>query len=408
MDNQIAALDISKEEKSLAQKGSSKSKTIAIAAIAVVVIAVVVLALFVVVPSIRHANTERQNAADYAAAEGLLAAGDYEGAARAFTALGDWSDAAAQATSAQNEADYIHAIALYDAGDYETARQMFSSLGNYKDASSWAVKAQSAADDEKYGDAYEAALALFDAGKWEEAYQAFKALGTYKDSALLCRTADSERVNSPKYAAAEQLLASGDVGGAYLAFRALGSYSDSAARAAAALRQVKVGSYIRMGSYEQDNNTSNGKEALEWLVLANDGSRVLLLCRYGIDCQPYNSSYNNSWSSSSLKKWLESDFTTNAGLRDANGTVSLLSMSELATYLTSTGSRITYPTAYAKAHGAWQSARNAGCYYWLKDATYYLSSGQMAVVHNNGTYGDPTYSVTQYDVAVRPAIWITL
>jgi hypothetical protein len=35
---------------------------------------------------------------------------------------------------------------------------------------------------------------------------------------------------------------------------------------------MPVGSEIEFGSYEQDNNNSNGKENIEWVVLAAEGS----------------------------------------------------------------------------------------------------------------------------------------
>ena len=49
---------------------------------------------------------------------------------------------------------------------------------------------------------------------------------------------------------------------------------------------VKVGDYIKFGAYEQDNNTSNGKEDIEWLVLeVKDGKAAAdmtkcVLCAY--------------------------------------------------------------------------------------------------------------------------------
>ena len=46
-----------------------------------------------------------------------------------------------------------------------------------------------------------------------------------------------------------------------------------------------VGDTITFGTYEQDNNTSNGKEAIEWTVLDKNGMSVLLISKQALDCQ---------------------------------------------------------------------------------------------------------------------------
>ena len=404
----IAPPNVDKEEASL-KYGGKRSRLISIVVAAV---AVVALGVGVLLPAIGNAKVEHQNQADYAAAAALYDAGDYVAAAQAFKALGDWEDAQARATAAANEDTYRRAIERYDVADYEEAWRLFRSLGAYKDSAQRTLEARSAADDVKYGDDYAHAQELYAAGKWDEAYRLFSAMEGYKDSAVMAGRADYERTNSPKYAAAEQLLKDGSLGDAYLAFLALGNYGDSAARAREVAAKFKVGSTIRMGRYEQDNNTSNGKEPIEWIVLGVSSGKVLLVSKYALDCQPFNtkSSGGNSFDSSSLASWLKDTFKSAAGLGSITDAITLLSMDEVKTYFGSDGARIAYPTSYAVARGAWKSSRNGGCYYWLRSASnnFYLSSYYAAVVHNNGTYGDPTYYVTTSDVAVRPAIWLTL
>ena len=36
-----------------------------------------------------------------------------------------------------------------------------------------------------------------------------------------------------------------------------------------------MGDYVFFGTYEQDNDTANGKEGIEWLVLAKENNRSL-------------------------------------------------------------------------------------------------------------------------------------
>ena len=58
-----------------------------------------------------------------------------------------------------------------------------------------------------------------------------------------------------------------------------------------AARAADVGDIITFGSYEQDNNTLNGKENIEWLVLAKEDDRILVTSKYALDCQQYNTEY---------------------------------------------------------------------------------------------------------------------
>ncbi len=60
-----------------------------------------------------------------------------------------------------------------------------------------------------------------------------------------------------------------------------------------------------MGNYENDNIASNGKEPIAWRVLANDGSKLLLLTSYAIDTKPYHTQkVDISWEKSTLRSWL--------------------------------------------------------------------------------------------------------
>lgn len=95
-----------------------------------------------------------------------------------------------------------------------------------------------------------------DAGKYSEAYAAFQQLKGYKD--------------------VDQLLT-----------------SDENLLVVAAAREpyTKVGNIVTYGHYEQDNDTSNGKEVIEWIVLEYDeaSGKSLLLSRYGLDAHAYQS-----------------------------------------------------------------------------------------------------------------------
>lgn len=123
---------------------------------------------------------------------------------------------------------------------------------------------------------YNDAVALMDAGKYTEAISAFEALEGYKDSANKI-----EECNINIYG--EEVWNK--------------------------VKSVNVGDTYRFGSYEQDNNKSNGQEDIEWLVLAKEGTKILVISKEALDCKPYNTSYTDvTWETCTLRKWLNNDF----------------------------------------------------------------------------------------------------
>lgn len=204
------------------------------------------------------------------------------------------------------------------------------------------------------------------------------------------------------------------------------------------VKNASVGDTITFGAYEQDNNTSNGKEAIEWTVLDKDGMSLLLISKQALDCQQYNTSYTDvTWESCSLRKWMNGTFLNKAFNAEEqaqiqNTTVSadknpeyntnpgnattdkvfLLSINEVEKYFNSDEARKCAPTAYAKAQGAYTSdiyktaSGAATCWWWLRSpgdtqnyaATVY-SAGSVYCIGNTVNFA--------YD-AVRPALWINL
>jgi hypothetical protein len=81
----------------------------------------------------------------------------------------------------------------------------------------------------------------------------------------------------------------------------------------AELKKIEVGSSIQFGAYEQDNDLTNGKEPIEWQVLEVRENKALLISKYGLDYQQYNTEYTNiTWEDSTLRKWLNRDFLKDA------------------------------------------------------------------------------------------------
>ena len=71
----------------------------------------------------------------------------------------------------------------------------------------------------------------------------------------------------------------------------------------------KVGDTVVFGKYEQDGDTSNGKEDIEWQVLKIESNRILVISKYALDLHRYNKNYSPvTWEESELRKWLNGDF----------------------------------------------------------------------------------------------------
>ena len=69
--------------------------------------------------------------------------------------------------------------------------------------------------------------------------------------------------------------------------------------------------YVVFGAFEQDADESNGKEPIEWQVLAQEEDKVLLISRYVLDYRENNSWDDlgkDTWPGSSLRRWLNETF----------------------------------------------------------------------------------------------------
>ena len=330
---------------------------------------------------------------------------------------------------------YNDAIALMDAGKYTDAISAFEALEGYKDSANKITECNTAILDGKYNDA----LALMDAGKYIESISAFEALDGYKDSAnkiTECNTA----ILDGKYNDAIALMDAGNLDEAYSIFIELGDYKDAADKAGdilltktkEQLKGIKVGGYITFGAYEQDDNTSNGKEEIEWLVLEVKDGKALVISKYALDCKQYNTSYTDvTWETCTLRKWLNNDFinaafsaeekaliptvtvsadrTPKYSTNPGNATqdqVFLLSIPEANTYFNSDNARQCKPTDYAVANGASVNSNTGNCCWLLRSPGN--SQDNAACVFYDGDVLEGGGDVSYDDSAVRPALWIDL
>ena len=294
--------------------------------------------------------------------------------------------------------------------------------------------------EQKRNASYQEAAKLLSQGKYDDAVGAFQKLGNYKDS--------QTKLMETVYQQATNLYAAGNYTEAYNKFMTLTDYKDvdtllstdkNLIAVAAALKAKvasfkTVGSTVTFGAYEQDN-ASNGKEEIQWIVLANEGSKSLLISRYGLDCQVYNTYNKNNpdvtWEKCSLRSWLNSSFLRSAfsaseqkavmmsfvdnsksqgssdyvtsGGNNTNDQIFLLSYAEVNKFFSSASGRKCMPTSYAKAQAS------SGTYYdgkmwWLRSPG--IHQDDVMIVTNDGGIGSG--SASYGNIAVRPAFWIDL
>ena len=176
---------------------------------------------------------------------------------------------------------------------------------------------------------------------------------------------------------------------------------------------AQVGDMVEFGSYEQDGDTSNGKEPIEWRVLAVEGNRALVVSDKALDAHAFNSDTDkgNKWESSDLKSWLENDFATqaftDAEKKEIGGAQpTLLSVDEAKKYFKSDKDRECYPSKQLKSKWNWDSDDDSACFWWLRSPGDY--SCDAALVGNAGGVDSFGSGVDYTGSAVRPALWVNL
>jgi len=210
--------------------------------------------------------------------------------------------------------NYNQAIVLLNDGQYEAAIDAFQALGDYKDATEKAESARVARIEEINAAKYSEAERLFENGDYSAAKKIYQELDTYKDSPQKIE----EIENIIKYANAERAISAGDYYSAYRVLITLdASYKDTASLISKIKEEhpfacVEIGDVITFGSYEQDNNTQNGKEPIEWFVIDVSSKTVTLYSKYCLDAQPFNTNTKSSWENTTLYKWLNSSFRLTA------------------------------------------------------------------------------------------------
>ena len=381
------------------RKDAPKRKKRAGRILAILVPVIAVLAALAVLIPTAVLPAVRQSTA-YSAAEDLYRAGQYAEAMEAFEALGGYRDSAEQAgycADAIMEPQYEDAHHLFENGQYAEAMEAFGALGGYQDSAERAEACRTILDGR-----YEAALEAFEAGYYETAREIFEALDGYRDSAEFvsrCEDATAQVI-------AERLEQ---------------------------LQDAQVGGTVLFGTFEQDNDFENGMEEIEWIVLAREDDRILVISRYGLAQRAFNggSSHRVTWENCSLREWLNGEFletsfseeelariltTDLRTLRDPENSSSpgvdtqdrvfLLDLTEAETYFSSDEDRVCERTRFSLLQGLWFDDINNSGWWWLRSPGF--DSTDAAYVNSEGKIIRNGWILNGSACNVRPAMWIDL
>ena len=197
-----------------------------------------------------------------------------------------------------------------------------------------------------------------------------------------------------------------------------------------ALLGVETGDSVMLGTYEQDNDRTNGAEPIEWVVLRKTDDRILLISRFVLDCVCFNSTDGCVvFCDSTLRQWLDQTFYDTAfnGAEkllicstvikadrnpnfdtDPGGAVTarvfIPSIPEIFLYFEKEPTRQCSPTTYALSKDVKTDPTSGNCVWWLRTpgfdttvAARILSTGQINYC------GYPVHSKTN---GVRPCVWV--
>ena len=195
---------------------------------------------------------------------------------------------------------------------------------------------------------------------------------------------------------------------------------------------AKAGDVVKFGSYPQDDPEKN--DSIEWIVLARDRNSLKLVSKKGLDCRPYNETYENvDWEHSYLRRWLAEEFLEKAFTKEekmmipytsvkvdkadniyanhgsnTSDKVFLLSATEAKLYFESNEARLCEATKYAVSKGAYVNEDTGKCWYWLRTPGWAPMAYCQTNVNHKGEVSLVGDSVEHLDNAIRPVIWVGL
>lgn len=191
-----------------------------------------------------------------------------------------------------------------------------------------------------------------------------------------------------------------------------------------------IGDTVIFGLYEQNNNSGDGREPLEWIVVEKQNTQAMLVSRYVLLMGPCTKDDTYvTWENCTLREWLNKDFLNEAfdkserdhiplvtvkshnndvyhtnGGNDTYDYVYILDDLEAARFFSTNDSRQAYPTEVAKNQGIYIDPDRGTSWWWLRGPGYTQNS--VSDVHSDGEIGYIN-SAADNGGGIRPAMWVT-
>lgn len=256
---------------------------------------------------------------------------------------------------------------------------------------------------------YKRAQGWLEKGEYTRAAAAFEALGEdYMDAGTL--------IKESRYREGVRLNEVGDAEQAYFLLQDIMDYSDVQAfvdgnEALSAVRaqygDFRVGNVVTFGTWQD--------EPLEWGVLAQEGSRRLLISRESVARKAFNDEFDITyWETASLRRWLNDDFYMDAFSKAERAKIMETQVvnADNAMYRTDAGNdtvdrifllSIAEAEIYRSVCMDW--FKSADCSFWLRspgcsriDAAHVTMGGGIDEMGTN----------IDWDADVRPVMWIDI
>ena len=340
----------------------------------------------------------------------------------------------------KREADYLAACEKQEKAekldDFRSAAEDFEKIGTYKDCTDRAKTCRKKEEERRTEEERLQREAYLRSERLRK--QKNKKIAIIASAAAVIAIAAffvNDKIIQPslKYEEAQSLIAESNYADAYLILNELRGYKDVDQLLGIGDPEYAIGSEIQFGSYEQDGNTGNGAEDIEWIILARAGDNALLLSKYGLDAKEYHEEQEDiTWEQSDIRSWLNSSFMDTAFTSEEQGAilksevdnsqaegnseydttggnntedrVFLLSYKEaFEDYFTSDMERICIPTCYAVQNGAYRDDDTGVCYWWLRSPGSFQNG---ATDVKSG--GSSSVGVTHDRSCIRPALWVNL
>ncbi len=235
------------------------------------------------------------------------------------------------------------------------------------------------------------------------------------------------------YRSAADLYERGDYAEAAAEFRELGTYRDSEKQLELCYRklygdklydqvsQIEPGDLYQFGNYHGST---------QWIVLKREGAMLLLISRDCVDVGQYHYGATATWSSSSLRRWLNETFYEEAfdgeeqakiletslknpinssyGMTGGNDTVDhvfLLCISEARSYFDTIDARQAANSSYVRGQRK-KELNETYNGWWLRSPGE--ERNKAAYIDSNGVIRYAGTDIRNETIGIRPVIWIDL